>query len=238
MENRLNGPGGGRPEAEELLRLARREIGVKENPPGSNRVKYNTAYYGRETGGGGYSWCAVFLWWLFQQAGAPELYYGGRKTAYVPALLAYARRQGETAETPRPGDLVCFDFNGNRTADHIGLCESFDGEYVTTIDGNTGSSSENNGGEVMRRRRHKRYILGVIRPAYGEEEMTEQQFDAMMASYLARRGELEPSPWSEKAREWAEQNRVLSGDGQKMGYQRLCTREELVQMLYNAREKS
>ena len=225
-------------EADKLLQLARQEIGVKEDPPGSGRVKYNTAYYGRETGGGGYPWCAVFLWWLFQKAGAPELYYGGRKTAYVPTLLSYARRQGETAEEPRPGDLVCFDFNGNQVADHIGLCESCDGAYVTTIDGNTGTASESSGGQVMRRRRHKKYILGVIRPAdEAEEEMTQQQFDAMVESYLARRGELEPSAWSEEAREWAETRRILSGDERGMGYQRLCPREEMVQMLYNAQKK-
>ena len=39
---------------EELLALARRELGTREQPSGSNRVKYNTEYYGREVSGSGF----------------------------------------------------------------------------------------------------------------------------------------------------------------------------------------
>ena len=58
---------------ERLLSTARKELGIKEQPADSNRVKYNTAYYGREVSGGSYAWCAVFLWWCFREAGASEL---------------------------------------------------------------------------------------------------------------------------------------------------------------------
>ena len=34
--------------AEKILNLARGELGVKESPPFSNQVKYNTWYYNRE----------------------------------------------------------------------------------------------------------------------------------------------------------------------------------------------
>ena len=37
--------------AERIISAARAEIGVKESPANSNRVKYNTAYYGREVSG-------------------------------------------------------------------------------------------------------------------------------------------------------------------------------------------
>ena len=37
--------------AERIVSAARAEIGVKESPANSNRVKYNTAYYGREVSG-------------------------------------------------------------------------------------------------------------------------------------------------------------------------------------------
>ena len=63
--------------AEKVLALARAQIGVTEQPAGSNRVKYNTAYYGREVSGAGYPWCCTFVWWLFRQAGAEKLFYGG-----------------------------------------------------------------------------------------------------------------------------------------------------------------
>ena len=37
--------------AERIVSAARAEIGVKESPASSNRVKYNTAYYGRAVSG-------------------------------------------------------------------------------------------------------------------------------------------------------------------------------------------
>ena len=37
--------------AETILALARKELGTAESPAGSNHVKYNTAYYGREVSG-------------------------------------------------------------------------------------------------------------------------------------------------------------------------------------------
>ena len=86
--------------AENLLALARAELGTVESPSNSNRVKYNTAYYGREVSGSSYAWCAVFLWWLFREAGASELYYGGGKTAYCPTLLSFHRGQWVTDYRP------------------------------------------------------------------------------------------------------------------------------------------
>ena len=222
--------------AERLLDLAREEIGTTEQPSGSNCVKYNTAYYGREVRGPNLAWCAVFVWWLFQKAGVSRLYYNGGKTAYVPALVGHARRTGRIVDCPRAGDLVCFDFNGNGTPDHIGICEAFDGRTVTTIDGNTGNQSESNGGAVLRRFRDKKYIAAVIRPAYEEvEEVTQEEFDRMMDEYLVRQSNRGPSDWSAEAREWAEKNQIISGDEQgRKQYKKFCTREELVQILYNA----
>lgn len=176
--------------ANKILELARAEIGTKEAPKGSNKVKYNESYWGRPVSGDGYAWCAAFVWWLFLMAGASELYFDGCKTAYVPTLLSWARRRGLVVDTPQPGDLICFDFNGNNKADHIGVCERWDGQYVTTIDGNTGTTNEANGGCVMRRRRHKKYILAVIRPKYEEDDdmMTQNQFNQLMNGWMATQG--------------------------------------------------
>ena len=145
--------------AEKLLELARSQIGVKESPTGSNKVKYNTEY-----GGGPKAWCCVFVWWLFREAAASELFYGGKKTAYAPTLLAYHRKARQFVSGDyQLGDIIFFDFNGNGTADHVGVCEAWDGTYITTIDGNTGEGNEANGGAVMRRIRNKKYIVGAYR---------------------------------------------------------------------------
>ena len=157
----------------DLLELARSQLGVKEAPAGSNRVKYNTAYYGREVSGGAYPWCCAFIWWLFREVGAPELFYGGGKTASCTTLYGWYKRQGQAVEKAeiRPGDLVFFNFDGNPAVmNHIGICEKVEPGYVTTIDGNTGTTNEANGGAVMRRRRALKYVGGVARPKYEEEE--------------------------------------------------------------------
>ena len=66
----------------------------------------------------------------------------------------------------------------------------------------------------------------------GEETVTQEQFDAMMADYLARRGREKPSDWSENARRWAEEAGLVSGDSAGMRYRDFTTREETIQFLY------
>lgn len=172
--------------AEQILTLARAEIGTKEQPAGSNTVKYNTAYYNRKVSGSNYSWCAVFIWWLFRQAGASALYYGGGKTAYCPTLLAYHKAQ--TVTDYKPGDIIFFNFDGKKNAAHVGLCEAVSGRTITTIDGNTGTGNEANGGCVMRRTRSKKYIVGAYRPKYGkvERDLTEAEVRAVVKDEMKK----------------------------------------------------
>lgn len=178
--------------AEKILEIARGEIGTKEFPADSNRVKYNNAYYGREVSGSNYLWCAVFVWWVFREAGASSLFYGGGKTAYCPTLMSYHKKQAVNGNY-QPGDVIFFNFAGKKNAAHVGICESWDGAHVTTIDGNTGSGNEANGGAVLRRRRSKKYIVGAYRPAYQKEEndLTEEQVKRIAQAALAQALELD-----------------------------------------------
>lgn len=211
--------------AKKILDLARGEIGVKESPAGSNKVKYNTEY-----GGGPKAWCCVFVWWLFREAGAAALFFNGSKTAYAPALLTYHKKMGQAVSGDyEPGDIIFFDFNGNGTADHVGVCESWDGTNMTSIDGNTGEGNEANGGAVMRRTRNKKYICGAYRPAYEEEDTVDQkQFDQMMEDWLARQAAKPNSSWSKMA----EAKAAGITDGSRP--QSFATREEVATMLVNA----
>lgn len=77
-------------EADKLLAVARREIGMTELPAGSNKVKYNTEYYGREVSGAAYPWCMAFIWWCFRKVGLSRLFYSGGKTASCTALAVHA----------------------------------------------------------------------------------------------------------------------------------------------------
>ena len=168
--------------ANDILALARSQIGVKEVPAGSNNVKYNTAYYGSEVHGAAYAWCCAFVWWLFQQAGAAALFYGGGKTAWCPAVESYAKSRGQwVTRDYQPGDCVLFDFSGKGIAGHIGVVESVRADGIICIEGNTSLTSDDNGGAVMRRTRYLRQIRGAFRPAYSAESAESE--DEKMLSY-------------------------------------------------------
>lgn len=218
--------------ANEMLEIARKEIGTKR---GSKTVKYNTEYYGYDSTA---SWCATFIWWCFKQGNASDLYYGGGKTAYVPTLMNYHKAQA--VNDYQPGDIMFFDglsgkFNG--IADHVGICGAWDGTTITTIDGNTGYTSDANGGQVMRRQRNKKYILGAYRPNYEkkeESELTQDQFDKMMDNYLERREMLAAGKWSEDAISYVIEDQIMDGTRPKM----FATREEVAQVAYNLKKYS
>lgn len=216
-----------------VLAAAAGELGVSESPAGSNRVKYNTAYYGRAVSGEAYPWCCVFLWWCFRQAGAASLFYGGGKTASCGALADFARRQGRYVTGGyQPGDLVMFHFGGGAIR-HIGIVERAEGDLLTTIEGNTGANNDANGGQVQRRKRRIKDVAGAYRPAYQEDEMTQGEFDAMMNDWLSRRAALEPGDFSRQARDWGEGTGIIQGGGNgSFQYKSFCTREQMLVFLH------
>ena len=150
----------------ELLEIARKQIGVKESPPNSNNVRYNTWYYGREVSGREYPWCMVFVQWVFDQAGVKLPV----RTASCGALMRAAQSAGcWVTGDYRPGDVVIYDFPGGAKTDHCGIVESVDGSYISAIEGNTSSASDADGGAVERRARKFSQIVGAVRPSYDKE---------------------------------------------------------------------
>ncbi|MBR4579404.1 MAG: LysM peptidoglycan-binding domain-containing protein [Oscillospiraceae bacterium] len=174
-------------QADKLLALAREQLGTTESPPGSNNVKYNTAYYGGEVRGRNYPWCCAFIWWLFRECGLSELFCGGQKTAYCPFVVQYARDNGKwRTEGYRPGDLLLYDWDDDGVADHIGICETDtdEGGHLWAIEGNCGDS-------VQRARRWTGSILGAYRPAYDEAPGAEASEDpAAPETYTVRKGDM------------------------------------------------
>ena len=153
--------------AAKVLEVAIAEIGYKESPSGSNKTKYGKAY-----GMDGNPWCAMFVWWVFKQAGCPELFFGGKKSAYCPTIADYyiAKKQTVNKNKGQRGDIVLFDWNQNNCSDHIGIIEkkNSDGTY-TCIEGNTAVGNNSNGGKVMRRTRYPSQISWICRPKYTEK---------------------------------------------------------------------
>lgn len=147
----------------DILAVAVREIGTVEQP--GNRQKYGKAY-----GMDGVYWCMIFVWWVFRQT-APQLFYGGGKTASCGELMRWAQRRGKwITKDYHAGDVLIYDFPGNSVkTDHCGICESVSGQYVTAIEGNTSNGnagSQSNGDGVYRRKRKLSLVLGAYRPDY------------------------------------------------------------------------
>ena len=203
--------------AEKLLETARAELGVKESPAGSNQVKYNTWYYGRTVSGAAYPWCMVFAQWCCAQAGVSL----PAKTASCTALMTAARKAGMWVTSGyQPGDIVLFDWQGDKRPDHCGIVELAlpSGKYAT-IEGNTSVSNDSNGGQVMRRTRAAAAILGAVRPKYDAPAALDNT----------------PSPAHKEGVEWAVANGILTGgkDG-NLHLSEPVTRQQMCTMLYRA----
>ena len=195
---------------EKLLDIARGELGTAESPANSNRVKYNTWYYGREVSGAAYPWCMAFVQWVFDQAGEKLPY----KTASCSGLLNWykAKCPGQVEKKPRPGDIVIYKFG------HTGVVESVGDGAITAIEGNTSpgtAGSQSDGGMVCRRTRKDSQVMAYIRPA------EEQEVNPMDNT---------PSAAHKASVEWAVENGILTGDGEgdlklsaPVTRQQLCT---------------
>ena len=111
------------------------EVGVAEQPPGSNDSPRIAEYRASTAGAPGPGpWCAYFVSWAARQAGVP-LGDHGQGFGSVDAVYAWAQSAGKAipagSGAPQPGDLIVWD-------EHIGVVESVgpDGS-IRTIEGNS-----------------------------------------------------------------------------------------------------
>ena len=155
---------------EQILNRAISEVGVTEYPPNSNKVKYNTWYYGKEVSGASYPWCMTFIQWVFKDSGLLPL-----KTASCSALYNEFKKRGQIVTEPQPGDIVFFKWNtSNYPCQHVGLVLSVGGNAIISIEGNTSINSNDNGGSVMKRSRPRnKSIVAYARPKWENVPLTE-----------------------------------------------------------------
>jgi hypothetical protein len=117
-----------------VLAAVRGEVGVAEQPPGSNDAPRIAQYRQATAGSGVGPWCAYFVSWAARQAGAP-IGDAGQGFGRVDDVWDWAQRTGKAtpaaAGPPAPGDLVVWD-------EHIGVVESVDSDgSIHTIEGNS-----------------------------------------------------------------------------------------------------
>lgn len=161
--------------ASKALAWAASQIGYSrwDDPlPGSVYGRWYAERHGAYYGESGVPFCAMFASWCLTDDDGNSVIPGG-DFAYVPYGINAARAAGQLVDPSNaaPGDLICFDWNGDGVADHVGLVEANYGSWVQTIEGNTSSGaagSQSNGGGVYRRSRDWDSVCAVIRPSYGD----------------------------------------------------------------------
>lgn len=135
-----------------IIEVAKKEIGTKENPINSNKSKY-----GKWFGFDGFAWCGMFVSWVYFMAGVklPKIGFSMPGFAGCQTAIAYFTKNNKITTTPVEGDIVFFDWNGDKRSDHTGIFvkDNGDGKTFTSIEGNTAIGNDSNGGEVMERRR-------------------------------------------------------------------------------------
>ena len=163
--------------ADDVDRVLRSKLGVKESPAGSNRTEFG-AWYGMQ----GVPWCAIFMSWglytAFRGHGERSPLEGCRTAkgaAYCGDVIAQAKRDGRFRPNPKRGYLVVYDFPGNANRfDHIGWVSwvnPHDGNHLRALEGNTAATaagSQSNGGMVAEedRRNNQGYIYGFYDVPY------------------------------------------------------------------------
>jgi len=148
------------------VEVALTQVGMKEDPIGSNwgsPVKYYLAAVGINFAA---SWCMAFVYWCVEHAGCriPDGI-GGYKNPLIHTggvLDQWHRIDAKMKFTqPQPGDIFIQD-HGHGLG-HTGIIESIDGENIHTIEGNTNDTGSREGYEVCKRVRPVSSCVGFIR---------------------------------------------------------------------------
>lgn len=144
-----------------LIKVEHSDLGYSESPTGSNKTKYGVKY-----GLNGQPWCLISQWYWFDKIGYSKYFYGGKKCASCTEFMNYYKKnypKQVVYKDYKVGDLLLFQFDTDLYPDHVGLCTEVNTTTVCSIEGNTGTLSQDNGGKVMERVRDKKLILCGIR---------------------------------------------------------------------------
>jgi hypothetical protein len=119
-----------------IVNAALPEVGVAEQPPGSNDSPRIAQFRQATAGSGVGPWCAYFASWAARQAGVP-LGDQGQGFGSVSAVYAWAQKTGKAIPNgagvhPQAGDLIVWG------GEHIGIVQSVDPNgTIHTIEGNS-----------------------------------------------------------------------------------------------------
>jgi peptidoglycan hydrolase-like protein with peptidoglycan-binding domain len=150
-----------------IIDTAASQNGTKENPPNTNKTKYGEWY-----GMNGVHWCAIFVSWVYDQAGHPLGQIDSPKGYhYCPSAYNFWKRNNRITKDPQPGDIVLYDWKGDGLSDHTGIFVTWvkPGETFKAWEGNTSLTNDSDGGQVMLRTRSAKLVQAFVNPGVFED---------------------------------------------------------------------
>lgn len=178
---------------DKLIEIANAEVGYLEKSSNSqldsktaNAGTANYTKYWRDIKPEyqGQPWCACFVTWCFVNAFGKDK--AQRLLKHYPYVYCPTMANLFTLNAnPKVGDIVIFKHNGTFT--HTGIVTGVNGDYFTTIEGNTngGSTIIANGGGVCRKGYYNSNLPGTkfCTPDYSiveeSEDLTMTQYDEL-----------------------------------------------------------
>lgn len=142
-----------------VIKKAKSQVGVLEDPVGSNGGPEVDEYLASVGLDSGYFWCMAFVYWCFNKASSElNLTNPAVKTAGV--IDHWNRTKGKRISSDdavnnpsrvKPGQIFIMSYGGG--TGHTGIVESVSGGFINTIEGNTNEAGSRNGIGVFKRQR-------------------------------------------------------------------------------------
>jgi len=131
-----------------IVKLAENEIGVREKTGRNDgpRVEEYLRCVGLKKG---QPWCAAFVSYIYQKGG-----FAKPRSGWSPALFPASR----LARSALPGNLIGIYFPEHKRIAHVGIIVRREGDWITSVEGNTGISGSREGEGVFRKKRQVRTI--------------------------------------------------------------------------------
>lgn len=108
-------------------------------------------------------WCAVFVSWVYNQAGYLNIAVPKFSTCHtqgVPWFKTFGLWR-EKGYVPKSGDIIFFDWEQDGHTDHVGIVEKSDGKDIYTIEGNSRDAVKKKKYSI-----NSKYIYGYGIPKY------------------------------------------------------------------------
>ena len=153
------------------LQLIEKASSYIEQEPYANPNKFTRWYFKDNKS---HAWCGAFIDYVVKNDLGSDMLDSCSNFAYVPTIYRWAKEKGyfdSNFKNAKQGDLVIYNWTPTTVSySHVGIVYSVGSDSITSIDGNTNNDYYTKNC-VAKRTRNKKYIVGIVKLPYKEENM-------------------------------------------------------------------